>query len=330
MLYLDTETCGLHGPVVLLQYAYDNDPIILHHVWNEEILDTVRLIERICDEEVCGFNLTFDWFHLAQLYTTLIELGNKVGFNQLPADHINEYAECEPQARDGKCIKPRGALDLLLYSKRGPYQSTMDRRNIIVKKIPIQLAESLCQLLEDRIQLKDLYFARSKDKKRWHIRTIKGTKDFVDLVLKFNASAALKVIVKDAIGVKDADVLLFSDVGVPKKAYPIEVGWAPFAKALSNKEKGWYTEVKIKGQKKRGLTWPGVIRHHIDHWAYNKLAQQYGTNDVEYLRLLKAHYEKICPDKPPTGNDTDSILACMVGAVRWHGHAHDIEKVEEA
>ena len=32
-LYLDTETCGLHSMMVLLQYAVEDGPITLHEVW---------------------------------------------------------------------------------------------------------------------------------------------------------------------------------------------------------------------------------------------------------------------------------------------------------
>lgn len=327
MIDLDTETCGFHGPIVLLQWAEDDGPVNLHHTWKETILDTTRLIENICTQQVCGFNLAYDWFHLCQHYTTLVELAKHVGYNAYPEDYIDVYAECEPKARSGQCLKPVGALDLLLYARKGPYQSTMDRRNIIIKKVPIQLAESLCQELEQRVQLSEIYFSRNKDKtKRFHIRNTKS-KDFVDIILKFAASSALKVLVKDALGVKEA--LLFKDVGVPKSLAPVEAGWAPFARALSSRKKDWFATIKSKGQKKKGYTWPGVIRHHIDHWYYSKTAQEYGTKDVVYLQELRAHFQRLCPDSPPTFNDTDSILACMVGAVRWKGYSVDLDKLKE-
>jgi len=68
MIYLDTETCGLTGPAVLIQYAYDDGPVTLHEIWNEPVERTLELCKRICNDTVCGFNLTYDWFHINKLY----------------------------------------------------------------------------------------------------------------------------------------------------------------------------------------------------------------------------------------------------------------------
>ena len=43
--YLDTETCGLHGMAVLLQYAYDDGPIHLYDIWKEPVHKTLTLLE---------------------------------------------------------------------------------------------------------------------------------------------------------------------------------------------------------------------------------------------------------------------------------------------
>jgi hypothetical protein len=32
-LFLDSETCGFVGPMVLFQYAIGNGPVTLHEVW---------------------------------------------------------------------------------------------------------------------------------------------------------------------------------------------------------------------------------------------------------------------------------------------------------
>jgi len=322
MLFFDTETTGFHGPIVLIQYAKDDESIKLHHAWKEPINDTINLIEEIVSQTVCGFNLAYDWFHICQFYTTLIELRKHVSGNSFPEDNIDLYAALEPKARNGQCLKPTGALDLLLYARRGPYQSTMDRRNIVIKKVPLALAEKLIDVLEEKVQLKDIYFSRRKDKKakKWQIQLIKGEKEFVNIVLRFAASSALKVLAADALGVKDAK--LFKDVGVPRRFNPIEVGWAPFAAALSSKEQDWRATAKIKGVKKNGYAWPGVIKHHIDHWYYDTEAKTYGSDDVDYVRRLYYHFGK------PEPNDTDSILACMVGSTRWRGFAIDLPKLD--
>ena len=62
--YFDTETCGLHGPAVLIQVQFNNGEIYLHDVWLSPVKDTLALIRAIvkCDI-IVGFNLTFDWFH---------------------------------------------------------------------------------------------------------------------------------------------------------------------------------------------------------------------------------------------------------------------------
>jgi len=329
MIFFDTETCGLHGPTVLIQYQRDNGPIMLHSVWTEQIIDTLALIESFCDDPdgVVGFNLAFDWFHLCQTYTTLKALAYKVGWNAYPTDHIAKYAECEPLARDGECLKPKSALDLMLHARKGPYQSTMDRKDIYIKRVPAVLAQPLANELEKRVQLDEVYFARQKVKKdkHWEVENIKmadGTynPDFKQIVLRFAPSAALKVLVaaiKKEQG-KYEEVIKFRDVDVERKFRPIEAGWAPYALAISSKELNWRAEVGTK----KGKAWPAVIDEHIAHWGYNPGARKYAEKDVEYTRFLYEHFG--CP---PLGDD-DSVLACCVGAVRWRGYKIDIEKIK--
>jgi len=333
MYFFDTETCGFHSPTVLIQYADDVEgPVVRHNIWTEPIIDTISLIEKFCEEGVVGFNLAFDWFHLCQSYTTLALLGEKVGFDEYPIDHIDTYADLEPMARDGHCVKPITALDLMLFARKGPYQSTMDRKDIRIKRVPAVLAVPLVEELNKRVHLKDIYFTRQADKKkRWHVTPIRtgGTKghpqydkDFVNVELKFRASSALKVLVTDALGIKEDDVLRFGDVGVPKKFTPNEYGWAPFARALVPSGYDWFCKIK-KGQGVRqGYAWPGVIRRHISHWAHDPKAIAYSEYDVIYLQRLYEYFKR------PEAGDDDSILACMVGAVRWRGFAVDISHLK--
>ena len=56
-VYIDTETCGLHSMMVLLQYAEEDGPIRLHEVWRRPIRETLRLIEWLTEHTVVGFNL---------------------------------------------------------------------------------------------------------------------------------------------------------------------------------------------------------------------------------------------------------------------------------
>lgn len=323
MYFVDTETCGFHGPTVLIQYADGPDgEIIRHNVWKETIMDTMVLIETIAKEGIVGFNLTFDWFHLCQTYTTLALLGEKVGFDELPEDHINQYALLEPQARDGMCVKPTTALDLMLHARKGPYQSTMDRKNIKIKKVPRVLAERLAQELSARVKLNDIYFARGADKKkRWQISEIKGDPDFVNVELRFKPSSALKALVIDAGLVKET--ITFGDVNVPKKYRPYELGWAPFALAVSSPEQDWWGRAKKNGKMVDVRAWPAVIKRHISHWAYDPKAIVYSIDDVKYLQLLYNHFNR------PEAGDNDSTLACMVGAVRWKGFKVNLDKIKE-
>jgi len=311
MIFFDTETCGLHGPIVLLQYAVGDGPIKLHSVWSEPISDTLSLIESIASDPdgVVGFNLAFDWFHVCQLYTTLLLMPDK---DAEPRDCVEQYAELEPVARDGPCVKPIAACDIMLHARKGPYQSTMDRGDVRIRRVPTPLAWPLAAELERRIKLKDIYFARRKDKnaRKWQVYDIEDedgdpVPDFKDIVLKFSPSSALKALATDALELPLDTVLLFGDVGIDKKLYPVELGYAPFARAIGNRH-NW-----------RGA-WPEVIRHHINHWLHGSLARKYAADDVDYTRRLWHHFG--CPAL----GDDDSELACMVAACRWRGYKVDL------
>ena len=309
MIYFDTETCGLHGPIVLLQWAEDDGPIHLHSVWTSPISETMTLIERICDAGVCAFNLSFDWFHICQLYTTLRLMSDP---SADPIDCIEEYAELEPIARDGPCLKPRTAFDLMMHARKGPYQSTMDRGDIRIHRVPTALAWQLASELEARVKLKDIYFARRKEAStKWKIYDIEDSDgdidpDFKDVVLKFHPSTALKALAVDALGLEEDVVLKYTDIEISDKMYPVEIGYAPFAKAIGTRH-NW------KG------AWPHYIRHHISHWGFHKLAREYATKDVWYLQQLDKKFGY------PQRDDDDSVLAAMVGACRWRGYKIDVQ-----
>ena len=331
MIFFDTETCGLHGAAVLIQWAEDDGEIHLHEVWTNPISETLELIEKFCENCVVGFNLTFDWFHLCKLYTMLSQYPDHSAY---PEDIIDILAEGEKDARDGVCLKPLDACDLMLHARKGPYQSTMDRGDIRIRRIPTALAGVLAEELERRIPLKDVYFARRKDKSapRWKVMDITdeaGEVDtgFKDIVLKFAPSSALKALALDALGIEEDALLRFYDVECNIR--PDEVGYAPFASAVKRN------------------AWPEVLHHHIRHWGFQTAARTYARNDVVYTRNLYKYFSALecgCSEsearkfansddwfediKPlPTG-DKDSVLACMVGAVRWHGFSIDTEGIK--
>ena len=313
-LYLDSETCGLFGMPVLFQYAVEDGPIWLYDIWKRPIHETLRLIEWFCEHIVVAFNLVFDWFHICKLYT-IFSLCDP---DWIPEEHIDEIALLEPEGQDGLCIKPAGALDLLLHSRKGPMQSLMGRDNVRIKKVSTVLADALADELEARIEFDNIYFAKSHDPKapKWqvfdrHDRYGDIDPDFKDVVLKFNPAGGLKYLAEHLLKRKPK----FHYKDVEPAIRPKEVGYAPTALAISSPDENWVVYAKGKDGKLKpaGHAWPGVIRETIEHWALRPDAREYATDDVVYLQLLDEHFGY------PEPNDNDSILTCMVAAVRWHG-----------
>jgi len=316
MIYYDTETCGLHGMATLIQYAVDDGPITLYSLWRETVLDTLKLIEWMMDQEVCGFNLAFDHFHLCKIYTIWTLIDDPYSY---PEDIIDEIATKEPLGCDvDLCLKPKAACDIMLHARKGKYQSTMERKDIKIKKIPNVIAWDLADYLEKNIKFDDIYFSRRKDHNapRWAVYDREDEPDFKDIVLKFKASAALKNLAIHALG-KDPNEVLKYGVIEPR-TYPVEVGYAPYALGVSNANKNWRAKVKTR----TGYAWPAIIKQHISHWSSNKLAKQYAEDDVTYTRELYKHLGS------PVAGDIDSTLACFTAANRWKGYKVDIEKLK--
>ncbi len=317
LIFLDCESVGLHGMPVLLQLAVGDGEVFLYSIWKHKVSITLNLIRKIVYHQggICGFNLAFDWFHLAKIYTTLLVFKQRFG-NLYPDEHIDDVACCEMEARDGPCLKPRKALDLMLHARKGPYQSLMNRDDIRIRRVPTTLAWELAAELKKRVPLDDIFFARSKDGfgvDRFKVFDIKDEDGdiiphFKDIVCKFSPSTALKALAVHALGVKEDQVLKFKDIEC--NMYPEEHGYAPFAMAVG-KPGAWNN------------AWPHVIEHHIRHWAYNDLARQYAGNDIVYTRGLYKHFGR------PESNDDDSILACMVAVVRWRGLRVNIDGIKE-
>ncbi len=303
MIYYDSETTSLAGIMVLLQYSQGDKEVVLYPIWLRPIRDTLHLIEWMMDEGVIGFNLSFDHFHLSKIYNTFRLFSDP---NELPINHIDKLGVLELQSRDGPCLKPRHVFDVMLHARKGPYQSTMDRGDIRIKKVPIKL--------------KNIYFARRKKqyRKQWEVfehKYVDGTIDpeFRDIVLKFNPSTALKALAIDALGVEEDNILLYDDVTIDPELYSNDIPYAPFALSVAN---DYY---KTGNWKK---AWPAVIRIHVDHWANNKLARNYAANDVIYTRDLYKYF-----GSPPMDDD-DSILSCLVASCRLKGYRINIEGIQ--
>jgi hypothetical protein len=322
VIFLDVESCGFHGPAVLLQYAEDGGAVTLHEVWHEPAQSTLDVIEYICSDVVCAFNLSFDWFHVCKIYTMLSIFVERYGPAALPKDYIEELAIIEKEARDGKCVKPLGALDLMLHARKGPYQSTMGRKDIRIKRVPNRLAPLLVNELDDRVKFSDVYFAKRKTNKdqRWQVVDIENEDgdidpDFKDVVLRFAPSTALKALVGDALGLTEAAI--FEDIRPPEYANPTEYGYAPYALAFAKPP----TDYRVYWDWQGG--WPEKISMHIAHWRFHRKAREYAEKDVTYLQLLYDYFGR------PASNDDDSILAAMVGAVRWRGFKLDLDAIKQ-
>jgi hypothetical protein len=319
-LYLDSETCGLHGMPVLLQYAVEDGPIVLYEPWKHPVHETLALIEWFLTHTIVGFNLSFDMFQLCKLYTVL----QLCPSDWIPEQHINEIAQLEPEAQNGPCLKPAGCLDLMLHARRGPMQALMARDDIRIKRVPTALAYVLAQELEQRIYIDNIFFAKTADPNapRWNVYDRKNSEgdfdaNFKDVVLKFHPAGGLKFLAEYVLGYQPK--YHFGDVEVDKKYLPKELGYAPTALAISHGPQ-WnvFKEGKVVGH-----TWPGVISHHIEHWHSNVQAREYANDDIVYTRALDKHFEY------PTPDDDDSVLACMVAAVRWHGFKIDLQGIEK-
>ena len=203
----------------------------------------------------------------------------------------------------------------MLHSRKGPYQSLMAREDVRIRRVPTALAYALAEELEQRVELDGIYFAKSADKDapRWKVYDRKKKdgdldENFKDVVLKFDPAGGLKFLAEYAMGLTPK--YHFADVELDRKFSPKELGYAPTALAISRPDDGWQVR---KDGKVVGYSWPGVIRRHIDHWSTNANAREYAKDDIVYTRDLDKHFAY------PAPNDNDSVLACMVAAVRWHG-----------
>jgi hypothetical protein len=341
-IFIDTETVGLCGPAVLIQWAEDDGPVTLYEIWKEPINETLELIEYFMNHNggIVGFNWAFDSFQLAKIYTMLAGASDQ---EATPEELLTELALNESKARDGDCIKPVNVCDLMLHARKGPFQSLMNRRPIKIRKVPTQLAQSLVMELEQRIDLPDILFSKRANKAlpKWAIRDCQdqdGNYDphFKDLVLDFKASSTLKAIANVLLGSNrfGRDRLLYSEIEIEKKFFPVELGWAPFATAMmASPSTDWHVPsrfplrhvrmgkrtIDIRGK----ATWPAVIEHHINHWRFSTLARQYAADDVEDTRGVWKAFGS------PDPGDIDSNLSHMVGVSRWRGFAIDVNKIKE-
>lgn len=323
-VYLDCETAGFHGLATLIQYAYEDGDVHLHNLWDVPVKDTLELIERFCEHTCVFFNASYDWFHLAKIYTMWRLLPPDAIPCELPIDVLTA---AERDARDGPCIKPKNAMCLMLHSRKGEFQSLMSRHDIKVTKVPTPLAPHLANILENLIELDGILFAKraNPNAPKWGVydRIKRGKEDtvdpnFKDVILRFKPAGGLKYLAEHCLGL-DPEFHSFKDVYPVRPAKLVELGYAPFALAIANADDDW--RVYDKAGKLKGQAWPSLIHYDIEHWRTNEEARRYARDDVVYTRLLDEYFGF------PEAGDNDSVLACMVAAVRWHGFAVDTEEI---
>lgn len=331
ILTLDTETCGLHGFIVLIQYAIDDGPIELYSPWKKTVDETIELLESFATYRVMGFNLAFDWFHIYKMWTVWKYLQKEGLGDRIPQEIIDLIYEIEPEGRDWPdCLKPVAAMDIFLHARKGPYQSLMDRKNVTIRKVPTVLARQLRDELERRVPFKDIYFARRKDKRepQWQIQDRHDKWGDVDpewknIIVRFKPSSALKALAADVFNLDEHEVLrIGNQVGVDAKANPIEFGYAPFAKAAYNIKSGNKSKQRWRMRFDYRYTWPDVIQTHINYWTFNPLGRKYASDDVKYTRDLYNYFGR------PEPGDDDSELAIMVACCRWRGFEVDLRSMK--
>lgn len=297
MYFVDTETCGLVGFPITIQFALDDGEIFIHEIFNERIIDTLELIEEFCDEGVVMFNSAFDWFHLQKCYNCLALIGSKDPMALYSPPEVGQVLDVEHEAPDGECIKPCHTVDLMLYARKGPYQSLMERDDVIIRRVPRPLAPLLIEELDERVRFDNIYFTR-RHGRTWEIEELKVPDEtLVNVKLVFAASSGLKAL---AAHVFKVDVL---DYPAPRWLHPKEKLWYPYHDP---------DEVQ---------SWGYLASSAIDFWHHDQIARRYAREDVEWTRRLYQEWQ------PPLDDD-DSILACSVGSSRWKGFKTDVERVK--
>ena len=301
MIFFDTETVGLTGPLVTIQYwhksiteLFDQEPtqnnVTIHYVWKETVRYTLNLIESFAgySEGIVGFNLVFDWFQLTKWYNILRRVKNK---DEPPNVKEIQQLEAEGPQSDDYCLRPARACDVMLLAKSGKFQYLARHKPILIRKVPVQILQSTIDTLT---QLTSSIEELPGIKIRWRVSEKRNyqRKDVKDIIGEFTSlSAKLKHLAS----------IILDDPEIATKDYEHEVGFPPCHDAPDYKPWG--------GDWIYGLSFVDNALH------YNPKAIQYAINDVIYTYKLWKYLGS------PKGGDCDSELACLVGASHWKGFA---------
>lgn len=324
--YTDTESIGFFAPTVLIQYAINNGDVHIYNLWTEPVRKSLDLIEDICNNNIVGFNLTHDWFHLSRTYNIL----DRLPWKKPPTVLDYHDVEDEIESHDTYCLKPHGALDLMLYGRTHEFQATMNQKPITIKRVPKDLAKILVNELEEKVNIPKLYFAKKDGKQNWKLKELhQGTAseitpeqykslkegkddyivdpDFVNLKLEFHPSTGLKPIMQYLLN-KEVDTI---DEMLPLKN-PEVYSWYPSSG-----------------------NWLNVAEDHIFAWTHDKRRLKYAKDDVYYLRDLSKYFAKNAGFNDTQKfiysniNDINSNLACMVGGLHWKGFEIDLDLIKK-
>lgn len=316
--FIDTESPNLTSPTVLLQYAVDDGPVQLIDPFYEPASKLMDFIAEVMDNCFIAHNINFDMQALSRMYNTCRLMKPDQRMIDLK---VEELVELDYESRNGLCLKPRAAVDTMILSSKGDQQSAlMAAKPITIRRVPIQYAQPLADLLTSQTKLPWILFGRTKEKAAvWKVCEIKDEDTgqispyFADVKLTFKPSNGLKELTKFFL---NRDPLYFDEVALE---YAGGEGFCPYAAPLMPfaDEFGNYTNVKGK----TGKLWPFVIHEHVQHWKDNELARRYGTDDVINLRDLYNLFG--APE-----NDPDAILACQIAVVRLSGFNLDIEGMQ--
>lgn len=333
MIFFDTESLGATGPLITIQLASlvqlqsDEKYCYYHKIWEEPLIVTIRLLEKLCtwEEGICGFNLVHDWFQINKWYNVFRQLTEEELNNESPRTLEARIAEIEargPTAED-RCLKPQKACDLMLLARAGKYQYLAKHKSIVLRKVPIQITESnnestctgLFKSLSERIWLP------RGIKIRWRISQKKtGRKDVVDVLGDLFPSSAfldensnelkpgMATKKQTFASLKQLAALILNDPSIAEKTFEQEV---LHGQKLLYKEQPDY---KPWGGGING-GWTYGLRRLCDSLYSDGAAIAYARNDIFYTYKLWQDLESPC------AGDDDSELACLVGASYWKGFA---------
>jgi hypothetical protein len=291
VLYLDSEGIGFTGPSLLWQYAVDDGPIRMHDVFLKPVSETLELLEWFTTQEPCAWHMAFDWFHVVQQFNVMKQISNK----SVPPFPM-EYYNIERKNPCTHFLRPKAALDLMIWCCEGKYQKLMSRKPIRVNRVPRILAYELVRTLGDRLKFDDVLFAGYKKKAPgWQIVELAvPDPDFVNISLKFRPSRSLDAVSKDVLGVGKAESYFHL-----------------------------LPDLREDNHRPYGGNWIDYADHYIDFWAEDPRARHYAVRDVKVLRDLHKALGA------PAAGGYNSELTIVVANARWKGFEINHDKVEK-